>query len=313
MMEIVLLDTATLGDVLVEKCLKDCGTITTYDHTSPEQTVERIGNARIIITNKVAIGTKELEQAPSLELICIAATGMDHVDVAAAEKKGIAVKNVKGYSTSSVAQHTYAMMFYLLGSLPYYDDYVKSGKYANESIFTHHGKPFSELSSCTIGIIGMGAIGRQVAAIATVFGARVIYHSTSGKNTDQPYELVDLDTLCEQSDVISIHAPLNAQTRNLITAETFHKMKRTVVLLNTGRGGIINEKDLAEALDKELIGAAGIDVLEKEPIEADHPLLKVKNKERLLLTPHIAWAGRQSRERLMEGVRNNILEFIRHQ
>lgn len=312
-MKIVLLDTATLGDVSFEDYLSNCGQLTGYDETSPEQAAERIRDADIVITNKVAIGVKELEQASSLKLICIAATGMDHVDVAAAEERGIAVKNVKGYSTPSVAQHTFAMLFYLISSLPYYDNYVKSGKYAEESIFTHHGKPFNELGSSVMGIIGMGAIGQQVAQIATVFGAEVIYHSTSGKNTDQPYEQVDLDTLCQKSDIISVHAPLNKQTRNLMTAETFRKMKRTAVLLNTGRGGIINEEDLAVALDDEEIARAGIDVFEKEPISENHPLLNIKKKDHLLLTPHIAWAGRQSRQRLMEGIRRNILDFLSDQ
>ncbi len=202
------------------------------------------------------------------------------------------------------------MLFYLLEHLRYYDEYVKSGGYAKSPIFTHIGKPFWEIYGKTWGIIGLGTIGKKVAQIAESFGCDVIYYSTSGKNTAQKYPHKALDELLSISDIVSIHAPLNEYTKNLITYEKLKLMKKTAILLNLGRGGIVNEEDLAKALDEGLIAAAGLDVLEKEPMNLDNPLLQIKNKDRLLITPHIAWTSIEARQTLVKEIYLNIDAFI---
>jgi glycerate dehydrogenase len=254
---------------------------------------------------------KELMDAcPTLKLICIAATGLNNVDLEYAKQKGIAVKNVLAYSTESVVQHTFSMLFYLMGYLPYYTGYVAEGQYTQSRLFTHHGKPFHELAEKRYGIIGLGTIGKRVAEVATVFKAKVNYYSPSGKNMDTGFIHVSLDKLLMESDIISIHCPLNDSTRNLIGYAQLQKMKSEAILINAGRGGIVNETDLARALNEQIIGAAGLDVMEKEPPEPSNPLLSVKFPERLLVTPHIAWASVESRERLVQGVIRNIKDFL---
>ncbi len=309
MAKIVVLDAKTLGNIDLSLWHK-LGEVVIYPTTKPEETIERIKNADVIITNKVVIDQKMMENSPKLKLICVAATGTNNIDLKAAQKLGIAVTNVAGYSTRSVAQHTFAMLFYLLESLNYYDNYVKSSRYSKNDIFTHLDKPFYEISGKRWGIIGLGTIGKEVAKIAEAFGCEVVYYSTSGVMRKEPYPRVSLDVLLTTSDIVSIHAPLNERTKNLITYEKLKLMKRNAVILNLGRGGIINEKDLAKALDEGLISAAALDVLEKEPIEPDNPLLKIKNKERLLITPHIAWASIEARKRLVYEIYENIKAFF---
>jgi glycerate dehydrogenase len=251
-----------------------------------------------------------MDQAARLKLICIAATGMNNVDLDYAMNKNIPVKNVSGYSTDSVTQSTFAMLFYLMNHLQYYDEYVKSGSYTQSPIFTHHGREFYELKNKTFGIIGLGTIGKTVAKIASSFSCRVVYYSTSGNNRNADYERVSLETLLKSSDLISIHAPLNENTENLIGLKELTMMKRTAILINAGRGGIVSEKDLAAALDEDLIYGAGLDVLEKEPIDKGNPLLSIKNREKLLITPHIAWASLESRTLLMDKVYDNIKDYL---
>ena len=243
--------------------------------------------------------------------MCVTATGTNNLDKEYLDKRGIAWRNVAGYSTESVAQHTFAMLFYLLEKLPYYDDYVKSEKYVNDVSFTHFAKAFHELSGMTYGIIGLGNIGRRVADIAKAFGCRVIYYSTSGRNSQPGYERVDFDELLEQSDIVSIHAPLDENTLGLMNKEAFAKMKNSAILLNVGRGPIINEADLAEALNNKTIAAAGLDVLSVEPMQEDNPLRGIKDSELLLITPHIAWAGVEARNRLMGIILGQIKEFFK--
>ncbi len=251
-----------------------------------------------------------IEQAPHLKLICVAATGTNNVDKGAAAERGIPVKNAHDYSTQSVAQGTFAILLHLLNHVPVYDAYVKQGGYAQSDIFTYFGPPFWELSGKRFGIIGLGTIGRQVAKIADAFGAEVVYYSTSGQNTGQPYPRLELDELLRTSDVVSIHAPLTENTANLINYECLQRMKREAILINVGRGGIVNEADLARALDEELIAGAGVDVFENEPIQANNPLLGVKNKDALVLTPHVTWASLEARTRLIEKIGQNIDEFL---
>jgi len=307
-MKIVVLDAKTLGDVPFSM-LEQFGEVVLYPTTPPNLTKERIKDAQIVLTNKVVLGKEELESAKKLELICVMATGMNNIDLEYAKKRGVEVKNVAGYSTNSVVQHTFAMAFYLLEQLRYYDDYVKSGRWSESEIFTCLDRPFFELFNQRWGIIGMGAIGQGVAKVAQSFGCDVVYYSTSNKNFSQPYKRLGLDALLCTSDIISIHAPLNENTQNLISTPQLARLKEKAILLNLGRGGIIDEEALAKALDEKEF-YAGLDVTSKEPLPKDSPLLKVKYKERLLITPHIAWTSIQARERLLEGVVKNIEEYL---
>ncbi len=307
---LVLLDAKTLGRVSNMHLLEQFGTLQSFDKTHADQTVSRVTNANIIITNKVVIDRKVMDHAPNLKLICIAATGMNNVDLDYAKEKGIAVRNAAGYSTYSVAQHTFAALFQLLNNIYWYDHYVKRKAYSHNDIFTHHGPVISELKDKRYGIIGLGAIGRAVAEIATAFGAKVVYYSTSGLNKNPRYPSVTLEGLLTGSDIISIHAPLNENTRDLIGYKELKKMKPDAILINMGRGGIVKENDLANALNENLIGGACLDVYEQEPLSEDNPLLHIKEKQKLVLTPHIAWASIEAREQLITIIAENIRTFL---
>ena len=307
-MKIVILDALTFGETKLDG-FERFGDVTVYATTAPEETMARIENADVIVTNKVVITEAMMIRCAHLKLVCIAATGMNNVDLEGAAKHGIGVKNVAGYSTDSVIQHTFSMLFYLMGHARYYDDYVKSGQWQTSPVFTHVERPFFELKGKTWGIIGLGEIGRGVARLATAFGADVVYYSTSGHNATGDYHRVELETLLQHSDVISIHAPLNDATKGLIGMSELMQMKSGVVLLNLGRGGIVDETVLARVIDaRELY--VGLDVLESEPMSDPHPLMGVKHQERLYITPHIAWASVESRERLVAMVCDNIQDFI---
>ena len=309
-MKIVILDALTFGETSLEG-FRAFGAVDIYQTTSPKQTRERIANANVIVTNKVVITREHLLTCKDIKLICVAATGMNNVDLEAAKERGVSVKNVSGYSTDSVTQHTFSMLFYLRSHSRYYDDYVKNGLWQQSSVFTHVARPFYELKGKTWGIIGLGAIGQSVARAAQAFGVEVIYYSTSKNHTNPDFIRVELATLLQKSDIVSIHAPLNDQTHNLITLNELMQMKGGAVLLNLGRGGIVNEQDLARVIDaRELY--AGLDVLEQEPIKAEHPLLHVKHPERLYITPHIAWTSVEARERLIAQSIENIKTFLEH-
>ncbi len=310
-MKIVLLDAMTLGDDLDLNVFKAYGDVSIYQTTSCDETYERIKNVNIVITNKVVIDADLLELTPKLKLICIAATGMNNVDLEAAEANGVLVKNVTGYSTKSVVQHTFAMAFYLLEKMAYYDQAVKSGEWTKSGLFTDVSRPFYEISGKKWGIIGLGAIGQEVASVATSFGAEVSYHSTSGKNLKHGYPNKSLEFILRDSDIISIHAPLNDLTYDLINEINLSYIKEDAILLNLGRGGIINETDLAFELDRKRF-YAGLDVLEEEPLNASNRLTEVKHQERLLITPHMAWASIEARQKLLKGIVKNIITFGRH-
>jgi glycerate dehydrogenase len=271
--------------------------------------VERCRGKEIVIVNKVQMSGEVMKQLPDLRLICVAATGVNNVDLNYAQNNGIEVRNVAGYSTDSVAQLTFTMLLYLVNKPFYYDNYVKSGAYSRSGSFTHHRETFWELKGKRMGIIGLGTIGRQVARIAESFGMEVVFYSTTGRNNHISYKRFELDDLLKSSDVVTIHAPLNSQTRDLITYEKMKLMRPCAILLNLGRGGIINEKDLARALNDNLIGAAGTDVMEQEPINPNNPLLKLFDKDKILITPHMAWASKESRELLVEKLARNIEIF----
>lgn len=309
-MKIVFLDADTVGEVPNLHKFHELGEFTVYGHSLPEGVTGRVGDCEIIITNKVKIDREIIDQARNLRLICISATGTNNVDMAYAREKGIEVKNVAGYSTHSVAQHTFALILQLMNQVSYYDSFVKAGAYSNQLLFTHMGRTIREMHGKKMGIIGLGNIGRQVATIAEAFGMEVIYYSSSGKKRHEHYQQVGLETLLTTSDIVSIHAPLDDKTSNLLNHEKIKLMKKEALLVNTGRGGIVNEADLVRALDEDLIQGAGIDVFFKEPIPPDHPFMQVNKKEKLLLTPHVAWASVEARTLLMEKVYQNIISFM---
>ena len=309
-MKLVILDAETLGADLNLSPLEQFGTLTRYQTTHADETLARIQDADIVITNKVLIKEKEINACKNLKLICIAATGMNNVDLEYAAQKGIVVKNVAGYSTQSVVQHTFSLALYLIEKMAYYDNVVKSAAWSRSGLFTDVSQPYSEIHGKKWGIIGLGSIGREVAKVATAFGANVVYHSTSGNIRKEAYSHEDLESLLKSCDIVSIHAPLNAQTQNLISASNLPLLKDSAVLLNLGRGSIVNEVDLAVELDKREI-YAGLDVLTPEPIAQDNPLMKVKHQERLVITPHIAWASVEARHKLLAGIVKNIEEFLK--
>ncbi|HWT27521.1 MAG TPA: NAD(P)-dependent oxidoreductase, partial [Mobilitalea sp.] len=244
------------------------------------------------------------------KLICNTGTGTNMINFDYTNSRKITVANVKGYSTQSVVQHTFALLFFLYDKLSYYDNFVKSGEYSRSDIFNQSDVKFHELYGKTWGIIGLGDIGKGVAEIAKMFGCRVIYYSTSGENRNSDYRQVDLDTLLKESDIISIHAPLNDNTRDLIKEEQLLKMKKSAVLLNLGRGPIVNENALMKALKEDWIAAAGLDVLTVEPMLPGNPLGEIKDSSKLVITPHIAWAAVESRQRVTEEVYMNIAAFF---
>lgn len=308
-MKIVFLDAKTIGEDIDLSGFDELGEVVKYGFSTPDETRERTKDADVIVLNKVLINEQSIGEAENLKLVCVTATGTNNLDKDYLAKRGIEWRNVAGYSTETVAQHTFALLFYLFEKLRYYDDYVKTEKYVNDTTFTHFARSFHELSGKTWGIVGLGAIGRRVADIAKMFGCRVIYYSTSGANEQPGYERVDFDTLLKESDIVSVHAPLNANTEGLMNAEAFHKMKNIAIFLNLGRGPIVVEKDLANALNQGEIAAAGLDVLTVEPMSADNPLREIKDSDKLIITPHIAWASVEARTRLMKLVEKNIRDF----
>lgn len=309
-MKIVFLDAKTIGEDIDLSGYDKLGEVVKYDFSTPEEARERTRDADVIILNKVVIDENSIGDEEHLKLVCVTATGTNNLDKVYLENRGIAWRNVAGYSTETVAQHTFALLFYLLEHLNYYDDYVKSEKYVNDITFTHFDKVFHELNGKRWGIIGLGAIGRRVADIAKLFGCQVSYYSTSGKNDQPGYERVDFDTLLGQSDIVSVHAPLDENTKGLMNRETFGKMKASAIFLNLGRGPIVVEEDLAEALEQGVIAAAGLDVLSVEPMSRENPLRRIKDSNRLLITPHIAWASVEARMRLMGIIEGQIREFF---
>ncbi len=304
-MKIVFLDAATMGDVSFEP-ISRLGEFVAYDSSTPEEAIERVSDCDVMIINKVLVTPQLIDAAPSLKLICESATGVNNIDIEYAASKGIPVRNAVGYSSSSVAQATFMQILSLVGEGPCYDECVKSGRYSAMSMFTDPSVSWTELDGKTIGIIGMGNIGSRVARIAEAFGMTVCYYSTSGTGHCKEYPSLSLEELLKISDVVSIHAPLNERTNGLLGASELSLMKPTAILVNMGRGGIVDEKALADAVDGGVIAGAALDVFVKEPLPADNPLLQVRYPERLRLAPHAAWASVQARERLVAQIAANI-------
>ncbi len=307
MKKIVFLDADTLGTDITLDPIRKYGELITYPYTKPEEVFERIKECEVIITNKVIIGKEQIDSAPNLKLICVSATGTNNIDIEYATSKGIPVKNVAGYSTESVAQVTFTMILSMVGKCSYFDKSVKSKKYTNGPSFTDVTVPFWELKGKKYGIIGLGNIGKRVAKLAEAFGMDVSYYPTSGVAHSTDYPALSLEELMSQCDIISIHAPLNERTNNLITSNLLSLMKPSAYIFNLGRGGIINENDLVEALNKNVLAGAGVDVFTKEPLPADSPYFNITDASKILFAPHIGWASREARECLVKKLSENLI------
>lgn len=304
-MKIVFLDAATMGDTSFEPIAR-LGELVCYDSSSPDQALERVQDCDVLIVNKVKVTPQLIDAAKNLKLICESATGVNNIDLEYAAAKGIPVRNAVGYSTTTVVQATFMHILTLVSKAPYFDDCVKSGKYSQMGMFTDVSKNWWELNGKTIGIVGMGNIGSRVAKVAEAFGMNVCYFSTSGTSHNKEYPSVSLEELLKNSDIVSIHAPLNERTAGLIGEKELKLMKPSAYLINMGRGGIAVEEDLAKAVDEGVIAGAGLDVYVTEPLPADSFFLKMRHPERMSLAPHVGWASQQARERLMAQVAQNI-------
>ena len=307
MLKIVFLDAQTLGSDISLAPVASLGEYVSYPATRPEEVFERMAGFDVVITNKVWMGKEQIDSSPALKLICVAATGTNNVDTTYAAAKGIPVRNAVDYSTESVTQVTWMHILNLVGKARYFDTYVKDGSYSASGCFTNAAVPFSELRGKTFGTVGLGNIGSRVAGVAEAFGMRVLYYPTSGKPHSDRYEAdTDLGSFLSRCDVVSVHCPLNERTNGLIGFDALARMKRSAVIVNMGRGGIVVEADLARALDEGLIAGAATDVFTKEPLPSDHPYLQMQHPERLLLTPHIGWASREARICLVGKIAENI-------
>ena len=308
-MKIVFLDASTVGDTPLDE-ISALGELVCYASSTKEEALARVSDCEVLIINKIVVDAALMDAAPGLRLICEAATGVNNIDLKAAEERGIPVRNVAGYSTDSVVQETFMHILSLAGNGPYFDGAVKSGDYSRGPIFTDLSRPFYELTGKTIGIIGLGNIGTKVARVAEAFGMKVIYFSTSGTSHNREYPSVPLDELMRTADVISIHAPYNARTAGLVGARELALMKPTAFIVNMGRGGIVDETALAQAVDAGSIGGAALDVYTSEPLPPDSPLLHTRHPEKFRFTPHTAWASVEARRRLVSAIAANIRESI---
>lgn len=309
-MKIVVLERSSVGeDVSVDEFQK-YGEVTYYNVTSNDEVAERIADADIVVSNKAKLDAGTMDGAGSVKLVCQFATGYDNVDIEYCRSRGIRVVNVRNYSTAAVVQHTIALALSVLENLPYYDEYVRSGAYARQTRFTHYEKTFWELEGKTWGIVGMGNIGRRVAAAAQALGCRIIFYSASGKSACRDYEQVDFDGLLQRSDILSLHCPLSDRTRHLMDASAFERMKKEAILINVARGAVVDTRALAEALMAGKIRGAGLDVFEKEPMSLDDLLLAVADTGKLQMTPHMAWASTEARERCVSETCKNIEAFL---
>ena len=309
-MKLVVLERNSAGTDVDVSCFEKFGEVTYYPNTVAENTAERIKDADIIISNKAPLNETTMKDAPNVKLICLFATGYDNVDIAYCKSRGIKVANVVNYSTSTVAQHTLLLALMLTEKIAHYDQYVKSGAYSAQDRFSNFDRVFNDIEGQTWGIVGMGTIGRRVAGLAQAFGCKVIFYSASGNSTCTEYERVDFDTLLKESDILSLHCPLSDRTKGLMDKAAFEKMKKTAILINVARGPVVDTQALYDALTSNQIAAAGLDVLEKEPMAKDNPLREIQDSTKLIITPHMAWASIESRTRLVREVYKNIEAFL---
>ena len=304
-MKIVYLDSATVGETPMDG-IAELGELVCWPESTPEEALERVRDCNVLIVNKVLVTRALLDAAPELRLVCEAATGVNNIDLEACRERNIPVRNVAGYSTDSVVQTTFMHILSLMGNAPYFDNTVKDGTYSKGTLFTDVSRPYIEIKGKRIGIVGMGAIGTGVARVAEAFGMEVVYYSTSGTGHCKEWPSISLGELMRTSDVISIHAPYNERTAGLIGAGELAMMKPSAIIVNMGRGGIVDETALAEAIDNDLIGGAALDVFTKEPLPGDSPLLRTRHPEKLRFTPHTAWASTEALTRLVNCIADNI-------
>lgn len=304
-MKIVYLDSATVGETPMD-CIAELGELVCWPESTPEEALERVRDCNVLIVNKVLVTRALLDAAPELRLVCEAATGVNNIDLEACRERNIPVRNVAGYSTDSVVQTTFMHILSLMGNAPYFDNTVKDGTYSKGTLFTDVSRPYIEIKGKRIGIVGMGAIGTGVARVAEAFGMEVVYYSTSGTGHCKEWPSISLGELMRTSDVISIHAPYNERTAGLIGAGELAMMKPSAIIVNMGRGGIVDEAALAEVIDNDLIGGAALDVFTREPLPGDSPLLRTRHPEKLRFTPHTAWASTEALTRLVNCIADNI-------
>lgn len=308
-MKIVFLDTLSLGEDIPKTDFPFHDQITFYDKTEQDEVIDRCIDAEVVILNKINITKEIIKTCKRLKLLIITATGVDNIDLEAAKEKGVRVSNAVNYASESVTHSTFASYFYLNQSIGPYAKFVQEKKWSDHSYFSYFER-FSDLSNKTWGIIGLGNIGKRVAAVATAFGARVIYYSSSGKNNNKDYLRVSLSELMNQSDVISIHCDLNPKTHHLVSKNELTMMKRCHTLMNFARGDVINELDLANYLQVNDKIKLALDVSSYEPEIEKSPLFSLINQSRILITPHMSWASIESRKRLIEHIGHNLKTFF---
>lgn len=310
-MKIVVLERNSVGTDVSMDAIGKLGEMTVYPNTTAADVKEKVKDAEIIVANKVPLNENTLKDAANVKLICEFATGYDNVDLEYCKSRGIKVANIVNYSTDAVAQHTFALCFYVLEKLRHYDEYVKSGAYAAQDRFSNFDRPFTELAGKTWGIVGMGNIGRKVAKIAEAFGCKIIFYSASGSSTCREYERASFETLLKESDFLSLHCPLSDKTRNLINLDALRKMKKNAILINVARGPVVNDGDLYTALTEGYIAGAGLDVTSTEPMKESNPLSKIMDSNKLIITPHLAWASDEARNRCVSETCKNIEAFLK--
>lgn len=309
-MNITVLDAATLGEDVTFEKWEALGNLTVYKYTSASEVVPRLKDSDIAIINKVKMTDEVIKSLPKLKLICVTATGYDNISLSACKERGVALCNVKGYSTHSVAQVTMALVLSLMTHLDEYCDSVKNGEYQNSGIENRLTPVFHELYGKTFGIVGLGNIGRQVARIAEAFGCNVLCFK---RTPDPNYCCVDLETLLKNADIVTLHLPLNDQTEKIIGEKELSLMKPNAILVNVSRGAVTDEKAVAEALKNHTIGGFATDVYSVEPMENISPLNEIKDFENVLLTPHMAWGAYESRIRCINEIAENIAAYIKNE
>ena len=305
-MKIAILDSLTLGADLDFSPLKELGELTEYGATLPEEVCEKCRENDVIILNKVKINESTLPHTGNVKLICVFATGFDNIDLDYCRKKGIAVCNVVGYSTASVAQVTVATVLYLANNMKAFTDHVRSGAYTAAGVANCLVPAYNEIAGKTWGIVGCGNIGTAVGRVAEAFGCKVIANK---RTPGGEFENVDIDTLCEESDIITIHVPLSEATKGLIDKERIALMKKNVIIVNVARGAVTDEEAIAEAVKEGRIGAFGADVYSVEPFGENHPFSGIKHLDNVCLTPHMAWGAYEARERCLLEIVKNINAF----
>ena len=309
-MKIVFLDAATIGDDLTYESFAELGEVVVYPTTNEEEFVAHVNGADVVVINKLKLNATNLPKAKNLKLICLAATGFDNVDLDYCRKAGIGVCNVVGYSTQSVAQLTLSMALSLYTHLDEYTSFVRSGEYTQNGLANRLTPVYHEIAGRTWGIVGYGNIGKQVARVAEVLGCRVLVYK---RTPVADAECVDFDTICQKSDILSLHVPLNEATRNLLDEAHIAMLKKDAIVINVARGAVTDEAALAAAILEGCIGGIGVDVYSKEPFGVDHPFNKIKHLPNVLLTPHMAWGGYETRVRLLDEIKQNIIAFFKNE